>query len=66
MNRMHSSGSVLCLLVPALLSTGCITNDFKVVDALYPGMTRAEADGVVPKPFRLEQLLGVVRSLAPR
>lgn len=28
--------------------------------------TIAEADGVVPKPFRLEQLLGVVRELAPR
>ena len=28
--------------------------------------TIAEADGVVPKPFRLDQLLGVVRSLAPR
>ena len=27
--------------------------------------TIAEADGVVPKPFRLDQLLGVVRSLAP-
>ena len=28
--------------------------------------TTAEADGVVPKPFRLEQLLGVVRELTPR
>jgi DNA-binding response OmpR family regulator len=28
--------------------------------------TIAEADGIVPKPFRLEQLLEVVRSLAPR
>ncbi|HKG44818.1 MAG TPA: response regulator [Gaiellaceae bacterium] len=28
--------------------------------------TIAEADGVVPKPFKLEQLLGVVRELAPR
>jgi two-component system, OmpR family, response regulator len=28
--------------------------------------TIAEADGVVPKPFRLEQLLDVVRSLVPR
>lgn len=27
--------------------------------------TIAEADGVVPKPFSLDQLLGVVRSLAP-
>jgi DNA-binding NtrC family response regulator len=27
--------------------------------------TRAEADGIVPKPFRLEQLLDVVRRLAP-
>ena len=28
-------------------------------------ITIAEADGVVPKPFRLEQLLDVVRELAP-
>jgi DNA-binding response OmpR family regulator len=28
--------------------------------------TIAEADGVVPKPFRLDELLDVVRSLAPR
>lgn len=28
--------------------------------------TLAEADGIVPKPFRLEQLLDVVRRLAPR
>lgn len=28
-------------------------------------VTVAEADGVVPKPFRLEQLLDVVRELAP-
>jgi two-component system alkaline phosphatase synthesis response regulator PhoP len=28
--------------------------------------TVAEADGVVPKPFRLEQLLAVVRERAPR
>jgi len=28
--------------------------------------TISEADGVVPKPFRLEQLLDVVRQLAPR
>jgi len=28
--------------------------------------TVAEADGVVPKPFRIEQLLDVVRRLAPR
>jgi DNA-binding NtrC family response regulator len=27
--------------------------------------TMAEADGIVPKPFRLEQLLDVVRRLAP-
>jgi DNA-binding NtrC family response regulator len=27
--------------------------------------TIAEADGIVPKPFRLEQLLDVVRRLAP-
>lgn len=40
--------------------------------ALFTGSARldaatiAEADGVVPKPFRLEQLLDVVRRLAPR
>jgi DNA-binding response OmpR family regulator len=34
--------------------------------ALLGAKTIAEADGVVPKPFRLEQLLDVVRSLAPR
>lgn len=28
--------------------------------------TIAEADGVVPKPFRLEELLDVVHALAPR
>jgi DNA-binding response OmpR family regulator len=28
--------------------------------------TRAEADGVVPKPFQLEELLGVVRTLVRR
>jgi DNA-binding response OmpR family regulator len=28
--------------------------------------TVAEADGVVPKPFHLDQLLDVVRGLAPR
>jgi hypothetical protein len=28
--------------------------------------TIREADGVVPKPFQLEQLLDVVRELAPR
>ena len=30
-----------------------------------PRHDRDEADGVVPKPFRLEQLLDVVRALAP-
>jgi DNA-binding response OmpR family regulator len=28
--------------------------------------TRAEADGVVPKPFQLDELLGVVRTLTGR
>ena len=28
--------------------------------------TISEADGIVPKPFRLEELLDVVRELAPR
>jgi DNA-binding response OmpR family regulator len=28
--------------------------------------TRAEADGVVPKPFQLDELLGVVRTLIGR
>jgi len=34
--------------------------------ASLDSITIAEADGVVPKPFRLEQLLDVVRELAPR
>ena len=41
---------------PVVLFTGSATLD---------SVTIAEADGVVPKPFRLEQLLGVVRALAP-
>ncbi len=42
---------------PVVLFTG---------SARIDGETAGEADGVVPKPFRLEQLLGVVRELAPR
>jgi DNA-binding response OmpR family regulator len=42
---------------PVVLFTGSATLD---------SVTVAEADGVVPKPFRLEQLLDVVRELAPR
>ena len=41
---------------PVVLFTGSATLD---------PITVAEADGVVPKPFRLEQLLDVVRALAP-
>jgi DNA-binding response OmpR family regulator len=41
---------------PVVLFTGSATLD---------PVTVAEADGVVPKPFRLEQLLDVVRELAP-
>lgn len=41
---------------PIVLFTGSATLD---------SITVAEADGVVPKPFRLEQLLDVVRALAP-
>jgi two-component system OmpR family response regulator len=41
---------------PVVLFTGSVTLD---------RVTVAEADGVVPKPFRLEQLLDVVRELAP-
>lgn len=33
--------------------------------AVLDSATIAEADGIVPKPFRLEQLLDVVRRLAP-
>ena len=33
--------------------------------AILDAQTIAEADGIVPKPFRLEQLLDVVRRLAP-
>ena len=42
---------------PVVLFTG---------SAKLDSTTVAEADGVVPKPFRLEQLLDVVRELAPR
>jgi DNA-binding NtrC family response regulator len=42
--------------VPVVLFTG---------SAKLDSATVAEADGVVPKPFRLEQLLDVVRELAP-
>jgi DNA-binding response OmpR family regulator len=41
---------------PVVLFSGSATLD---------SITVAEADGVVPKPFRLEQLLDVVRALAP-
>src|SRR3954454_15072154 len=41
---------------PVVLFTGSATLD---------SLTVAEADGVVPKPFRLEQLIDVVRELAP-
>jgi len=41
---------------PVVLFTGSATLDPQTV---------AEADGIVPKPFRLEQLLDVVRRLAP-
>ena len=41
---------------PVVLFTG---------SAKLDSVTVAEADGVVPKPFRLEQLLDVVRTLAP-
>jgi DNA-binding response OmpR family regulator len=33
--------------------------------AVLDAQTLAEVDGIVPKPFRLEQLLDVVRGLAP-
>ena len=42
---------------PVVLFTG---------SARLDALTIAEADGVVPKPFRLEQLLDVVHALAPR
>jgi DNA-binding NtrC family response regulator len=41
---------------PVVLFTGSATLD---------SATIAEADGVVPKPFKLDQLLDVVRRLAP-
>ena len=41
---------------PVVLFTG---------SAAFDAETMAEADGIVPKPFRLEQLLSVVRRLAP-
>jgi len=42
---------------PVVLFTG---------SARLDAATTAEADGVVPKPFHLEQLLDVVRALAPQ
>jgi DNA-binding response OmpR family regulator len=42
---------------PVVLFTGSVHLDEE---------TRAEADGIVPKPFRLEELLGVVRRLVQR
>jgi len=33
--------------------------------AVFDPKTMADADGIVPKPFRLDQLLDVVRRLAP-
>lgn len=42
---------------PVVLVTG---------SAQLDAATEAEADGVVPKPFRLEELLGVVRGLVKR
>jgi DNA-binding NtrC family response regulator len=42
---------------PVVLFTG---------SAQLDSTTISEADGIVPKPFRLEQLLDVVRELAPR
>ena len=42
---------------PVVLFTGSAQLDAK---------TRAEADGVVAKPFRLEELLGVVRRVVAR
>jgi DNA-binding response OmpR family regulator len=42
---------------PVVLVTGSVQLDSK---------TEAEADGVVAKPFRLEELLGVVRRLTSR
>jgi two-component system KDP operon response regulator KdpE len=42
---------------PVVLVTGSARLDAK---------TQAEADGVVTKPFRLEELLGVVRTLLTR
>jgi DNA-binding NtrC family response regulator len=41
---------------PVVLFTG---------SAVLDARTIAEADGIVPKPFRLEQLLDVVQRLAP-
>src|SRR5689334_3974102 len=35
------------LLVLAALCTSCVTNDFRVVDELKPGMTQAEASEVI-------------------
>jgi hypothetical protein len=36
-----------CLYLGILLVTGCVTADFKVVDALRPGMSQAEAQRTI-------------------
>jgi hypothetical protein len=45
---------VVALIITALFSTGCVTNDFKVVDALHRGMAREDANAVINRHgFRL-------------
>ena len=37
----------VALLIAAALCASCVTNDFRVVDLLKPGMTQIEAFGVI-------------------
>jgi hypothetical protein len=48
----------LLLAVAGLLFSGCVTNDFKVVDALKPGMSPGEAQATIKSfGFALDQSL---------
>ena len=48
----------MLLLLGALILPGCVTNDFKVVDALHTGMSKEEAHATIASfSFQREQAL---------